>query len=202
MASPEGAAREVLVQTCRRLDRQGLAPARSGNVSMALGDRILITATGTTLGLIQPQEIAVVDRQGRTLSPIPPSSELPLHLALHRLVDRGVAAVVHTHSPYATALSYVGKELPLVSEEGLRTLQQVPVLPYRPPGSQDLAEVAQAAAAEGYRAFLLERHGVVTWGRSLAEAAYLAELVEAEARLGYLIRGWEGGLGHGGSHHP
>ncbi|MBE3590937.1 MAG: class II aldolase/adducin family protein [Firmicutes bacterium] len=187
MSGPEAAARKVLADACRRLDRLGLVHATAGNVSMRLGDAVLVTPTGAALGTIAPEDLVRVTLDGEALDGRRPSSELKLHLALYRRT--GAGAVVHTHSPYATALAFLGRPLPAVTDEAAAVLGEVPLVPYAPPGTAELAEAAAAAAA-GRCALLLERHGVAAWAGDLERAVAIAELVEATARHLYILETW------------
>lgn len=189
MSGPEAAARRVLADACHRLDRLGLVHATAGNVSMRLGDAVLVTPTGAALGTIAPEDFVRVTMDGEAADGRRPSSELRLHLALYRRT--GAGAVVHTHSPYATAMTFQGRALPMATDEAAAVLREVPLVPYAPPGSAELAEAA-AAAAEGRCALLLERHGVVTWAGDLERAVAIAELVEATARHVYILETWGG----------
>lgn len=159
----------------------------AGNVSARLDGRVLVTPTGVSLGEVTGDSLVPVDLDGGTAEGRP-SSELELHLAVYR-ADEGVGAVVHTHSPAATALALAGEDLLPLTTEAEMLLGRVPLVPYAPPGSPELAE-AVAPHVRGNAAVLLERHGVVAWGSSLREAFHRAELVEETARVLFLARLW------------
>jgi L-fuculose-phosphate aldolase len=91
--------------------------------------------------------------------------------------------VVHTHSPYATALASAGRALPTLHDEGrLLFGESIPLAKPAPPGTWELAGHAVEAVGGGPAA-LLFRHGAVTVGRTLSEALVLAEKLEEAARL-------------------
>jgi L-fuculose-phosphate aldolase len=168
--------REDVAAACRRLAADGVVHATAGNVSARDGDLIAITPTGARLEDLTAGEVAVVDRSGVLVDgPLAPTSELALHLGI---VDRFEAgAVVHTHAPFATALSCVLDELPLVHYEMLMLGGPVRVAPYATFGTPELA-AGCLDALEGRTAALMANHGAVTWGADLAGALAATEVLE------------------------
>jgi L-fuculose-phosphate aldolase len=168
--------REDVAAACRRLAADGVVHATAGNVSARDGDLIAITPTGARLEDLTAGEVAVVDRSGALVDgPLAPTSELALHLGI---VDRFEAgAVVHTHAPFATALSCVLDELPLVHYEMLMLGGPVRVAPYATFGTPELA-AGCLDAMEGRTAALMANHGAVTWGADLAGALAATEVLE------------------------
>ena len=168
--------REDVATACRRLAADGVVHATAGNVSAREGDLIAITPTGARLEHLSADEVAVVDRSGALVDgPLAPTSELELHLGV---VERfGAGAVVHTHAPFATALSCVLDELPLVHYEMLMLGGAVRVAPYATFGTPELA-AGVLDALEGRTAALMANHGAVTWGADLAGALAATEVLE------------------------
>jgi L-fuculose-phosphate aldolase len=168
--------REDVAAACRRLAADGLVHATAGNVSAREGDLIAITPTGARLEELGAGEVAVVDRSGAQVDgPLAPTSELELHLGVFERFDAG--AVVHTHAPFATALSCVLDEVPLVHYEMLMLGGPVRVAPYATFGTPELAE-GVLAALEGRTAALMANHGAVSWGADLAGALAATEVLE------------------------
>lgn len=179
-------ARGELISAGRRLSAGGLAYAKSGNVSALAGDHVLITVAGARLGALRPRDIvAVAPKAPRGHGE---SSELPLHATIYRNRP-DVGAIVHFHSPYATAWSCLGEPLPLLLEEaryyGMPSL--VPVAPHAPGGSHALARASVEALGAG-AAVLLERHGAVSVGRDAQAALDIAESLEHQAKVAWLLR--------------
>lgn len=173
--------RAALVVHAQRLQADDLATGTSGNLSARVGDRVAITPTGVDYATLEPEMICVVSLEGEPIeATFPPSSELPLHLAIYRAC--AAEAIVHTHSPYATALSIVLDELPaihyLVAELG----GPVRVAPYATFGTEELAANATLALT-GRHAVLLEAHGAVTTGDSVAHAYARSLYLEWLARI-------------------
>src|SRR5919108_241709 len=129
---------------CRRLAREGLVHATAGNVSARVGDRVVVTPSGAVLAELRPEDTSVVDMEGRVVEgELAPTSELFLHLGVYERFDAG--AVVHTHSPIATALSCVVDELPPVHYQMLVFGGAVRVAPYATFGTPELADNVHAA---------------------------------------------------------
>lgn len=181
--------RQELVRIGRRIFDRGLAPATSGNISARLpgSNEVLIKRTGVSLGDVEPDDFLLVDLEGNVLEGNGrPSKEYRFHLGLYRAFP-DVNAVVHEHSPYATAYACAGRTFPIVTVAGEFGLNEVPLVGYAPPGLPELTEMVLAAFARGgIRAVLLARHGVVTVGADLRQAFYLADLVEDTARVAFI----------------
>lgn len=178
--------RELIAEFARRLRPDGLVIGTAGNLSVRSGDLVAVTPSGLDYDALTPARICVVDLEGRVAQGrCRPSSELPLHLQIYARSD--TAAVVHTHSPYATVLGTVVPELPpihyLIADLGGR----VRVAPYATPGSQELAAHLEVALA-GRAAALLANHGTITIAGSLARAYSRSLLLEWLSALYYRAR--------------
>ncbi|MER6800580.1 class II aldolase/adducin family protein, partial [Amycolatopsis mediterranei] len=138
-------------------------------------------ATGAVLGRITPAQITVVDLAGTVVAgELAPTSELELHLGIYR--RSGAGAVVHTHSPQATAVSCALDELPCVHYQQLLLGGAVRVAPFAVFGSDELAEHVWTAL-EGKSAALLANHGAVVHGPTLQAAVDNALLLEWACEL-------------------
>ncbi|QNP69656.1 class II aldolase/adducin family protein [Streptomyces roseirectus] len=169
-------ARRAVAEASRRLADEGLLIGTAGNVSVRVGDAVAVTATGAVLAGITPDEVTVVGPDGRILAgDLAPTSELELHLGVYR--SSGAGAVVHTHSPRATALSLVLDELPCVHYQMLLLGGAVRVAPFAVFGSPELAAHV-LAALEGRSAALMANHGAVAHGSTLDKAVENALLLE------------------------
>lgn len=191
MTSEEEGLRRDLVDVAARLYERGHNAPLDGNISVRLGaNALLCTPSGAHKGRLNPEDLvhvafdagdAWVVGKGR------PSGELALHLALLR-GDPGIGAVVHSHSPYATALTVAGVSLdePVVPE-AILALGKLPTVPYASPTTGDVPDAVQRAR-DGAPVFLLARHGPVAVGKSLEEAFTRIELVEHTAKITLLAR--------------
>jgi L-fuculose-phosphate aldolase len=148
----------------------------AGNVSARRGDEVAVTPTGADLALLEPEQVTVVDLDGRIVEgELEPTSELQLHLGVYHRYDAG--AVVHTHAPMATALSCVLDELPCIHYQMLLLGGAVRVAPYATFGTRELAE-SVLAALEGRTAALMSNHGAISCGADLGTAVELSLLLE------------------------
>ncbi|WP_010479630.1 aldolase [Thermococcus zilligii] len=176
-----------LIKYSRKAHERGLTAAFGGNLSVRVGNLVLIKSTGSVMDDMTAGQIASVTLDGNVLSPVRPSSEYRLHLEVYRKRPE-VRAVVHLHPPYAIAASSILKgELPIITPEAEIYLRRIPVIPFKPAGSVELAKSVAEGLGE-VDAVLMERHGIVTVGRTLREAFYKAELVEESSKLWYLTR--------------
>jgi L-fuculose-phosphate aldolase len=168
--------RRSVAAACHRLADAGLLIGTAGNVSVRSGDRVAVTATGVVLGQAAPEQVTVVGPDGVVAAgDLAPTSELELHLGIYRRYDAG--AVVHTHSPQATALSLVLDELPCVHYQQLVLGGSIRVAPFAAFGSPALAEQV-LAALDGRSAALMANHGAVVHGPTLEKAVENALLLE------------------------
>ena len=168
---------DELVQCARRLTADGLVVGTAGNISIRLGDEIVITPTSIPYERIERDDLCMLGVEGRRR----PSSETPLHTRIYEPTD--AAAVVHTHSPFATTLACVVDVLPAIHYSIHRFGgDTIPVVEYELFGSQALADRV-ALAVRDRRGVLLRSHGAVTYGSSLREAYDLTVLLEWLARI-------------------
>jgi L-fuculose-phosphate aldolase len=168
--------RRQVAEACRRLAAEGLVLGTAGNVSARSGERVAITPTGAALAELRPDQVTVVDLAGEVVDgELAPTSEIALHLGVYERFDAG--AVVHTHSPMATAIACVLDELPCVHYGMLMLGGAVPVAPYATFGTPELAE-SVLTALEGRTAALMANHGAITHAADLAAAVELALLLE------------------------
>lgn len=170
------AARERVAQAARRLAAEGLVLGTAGNVSERTGDLIAVTPTGAVLGELSAEQVAVVDMDSRPVDgELEPTSELGLHLGIYRELEAG--AVVHTHSPMATALSCLLDELPVIHYHQLALGGPIRVAAYRTFGTEELAETTLEALRER-QAALMSNHGAIVYGASVPAAVESALLLE------------------------
>jgi 3-dehydro-4-phosphotetronate decarboxylase len=175
-----------------RLVEAGLSPGSSGNISVLDGDRILLSGTGSSLGALTDDDVAVLDREGRHLEGARASKEWPLHTAFYRR-DRSFRAVVHVHSASAVAASCLEpwaehSAVPPLTPYFVMRVGQTPLLPYRAPGDPKLGEDLLTCRWD-VRAALLANHGSVVAGRDLDEAVDRAAELEEACRIALLTHG-------------
>ncbi|WP_399092825.1 class II aldolase/adducin family protein [Streptomyces sp. BBFR2] len=176
------AAWEEVVATARRTVADGLVVGTSGNVSARVGDTVLVTPSGVPYDRLGPGDLTAVGLDGRQCAgSLPPTSELPMHLAVYRATD--ATALVHTHAPHATAVTVLTGELPPVHYMTAALGGPVRVAPYAPYGSDELAAHALAALRDR-TACLLAHHGTLALGATLDQA------LDRTAQLEWMCQVW------------
>ena len=167
-----------LISAARALDAAGFMPQKSGNLSLRTARGFVITPSGLPYAAMTPGELVECAPDGAPLGEGRPSSEWRLHAAIYA-ARAEAGAVVHTHSPRATALSCARAGIPPIHY--MITLAgggRIPCAPHATFGTEALAEAAVAALGERLRACLLANHGAVALGATLAGAVALAREVE------------------------
>ena len=178
-----------LVDASNLIYNKGLTPGKSGNISCRFLDnginKIAITKTNISKGMVKHKDILVVDMQGKPLEGEgDPSSETFLHLSIYNKRNE-VNAVVHTHSPYATGFSMTEKKLKRLEGFGPIKNPYIPYVKYSKPGSRELA-IDTANIMENEDAVILKNHGVVTAGANINEAVLLAQFIEDIAKTQFI----------------
>ncbi|MBD2830910.1 class II aldolase/adducin family protein [Streptomyces pratensis] len=178
--------RTELAAAGARLAALGLSPGSSGNLSVRIDDRVLITPTGADLAEVDPDGLSVLALDGTHLDGPRPSKEFPLHGAFYRR-DDATRAVVHLHARNATAVSCLPpwsarSAVPPLTPYFVMRVGQTPssVRPARRRGPGR----GPGPAAFPLRAALLQNHGPVLAGPTMARAVDAAvELEEVSALL-------------------
>jgi len=171
------APREDIIAVAQALDEAGLVPNKSGNVSCRSAGGFLITPAGVPYSDLVPAGIVELPVHGAPGPTGPrPSSEWRMHAAIYA-ARPGVAAVVHTHSPRATALACAGRGIPPFHYMIALAGGDIRCVPYATFGTAELAAAA-VRGLEGRRATLLSNHGVLAVGASLRAAHSVALEVE------------------------
>ena len=176
--------RRELVRFSRWLSRLGFTPGTSGNLSVRLNrERLLVTPTGMSKGMVKASDMVVVDLQGRLVAGIRNvTSEIGMHLAVYK-GRPDVAAVVHAHPATATAFACSARALDeMLCQEAVMTLGCVPLARYATTGTQEVAASLSPYFA-AHDAILLANHGAVTYGATLLEAFMRMETVEHLAHV-------------------
>lgn len=179
--------RQALIDACLRTVAEGLNQGTSGNLSCRDGDGMLITPSGVPCDAMTPEDIVRIAGDGSWQGGTKPSSEWRMHLDIYR--SRAEAgAVVHVHSPHATALATLRRGVPafhyMVAVAGGKDIR---CAEYATFGTQALSE-AMLRALDGRRACLLANHGQIAFGPDTGRALWLVGEVEALCRQYILAR--------------
>ncbi len=176
--------RRQLVRIGRWMHRLGYAPGTAGNLSVRLDDgRVLTTPTGCSKALLQAADMVIVDRDGRKLAGTRnATSELGMHLAVYRMRP-DVKAIVHAHTPIATAFAACGRGLDqALCSEIMMTTGLVPLASYATTGTEEVSASLEPFIP-GHDAILLANHGLLTYGDTLLDAFMKTETVEHFAQV-------------------
>ncbi len=168
--------RQQIVDTCLYMQRQGLVVGTAGNVSIRVGDQVVISPSGVEYEVMTAEDVVVTDMSGKILdSVLQPSSELPLHIAVY---ESGPAlAVTHNHAPASTALGLVVDEIPPSHYYSSMFGGPVRVAPFALFGTDQLA-INVAEALKERTGALMANHGAITTGPTLAKALSLLPYLE------------------------
>ena len=168
--------RTEVVWACQEMQRLGLVVGTAGNVSVRVGDQVVISPSGMDYATMQPEDVGVHDLQGNPIDArYKPSSELPLHLAVYAATEAG--AITHNHAPASTALGLLVDEIPGTHYYTAMFGGGVRVAPYATFGTEELATNV-ATALDGRLGALMANHGAITIGPTLAKALSLLPYLE------------------------
>jgi L-fuculose-phosphate aldolase len=180
--SDSRALRMRIVATARKMNALGINRGKSGNVSARIDTGFLITPSALPYDETNPGDVVAVDFDGNATGPRRPSSEWRFHRDIYA-ARAEAAAIVHSHSPFATALACLDRDIPafhyMVAIAGGSDIR---CAPYATFGTQALSDYA-VAALDGRNACLLSHHGMIALGASLESALALAVEVETLAEM-------------------
>jgi L-fuculose-phosphate aldolase len=190
MAGGEIELRRRIVEAGRRLHDRFFVASNDGNLSARLGgDRFLITPTGVNKGDLAPEDLLLVDAQGRVLAGArKPTSEMKMHLAIYRLRPE-VGAVVHAHPPAATgfAACRIRLDQDVLLPEVIFSLGRIGFAEYGTPTTEEIPQAVEKEIAN-CEALLLANHGALTVGEEVLAAYYRMEVLEMYARVRLVTR--------------
>ena len=174
--------RQKLISTANRTMSCGLNKGIAGNLSVRAEENgepgFLITPTGIAYAALEPEDIVFMRLDGSAAGRRQPSSEWRFHRDIY-LARSEAGAIVHAHSPFATSLACLRRDIPayhyMIARFGGDTLR---CAAYATFGTQELSDAALAAMS-ARNACLLANHGMLVFGRDLDQALDLAIELEA-----------------------
>jgi L-fuculose-phosphate aldolase len=189
-----GDLRDQLAHVGYDVVQAGLVVGSGGNLSARIPDEdaIWVTASGSWLDRLSRATFAALRISdgspavvGTTLPPrVEPTSEIALHLALYR-ARPDVNAIVHLHPQTALLLDALGEHIRIITTDHAYYLRRVSTVPFRLPGSVEVAALTAAMAADGTDCLVLSHHGCVVMGDSVELAHKRARNLEEAAQLTY-----------------
>ena len=181
--------REQMCEIGRRVYAKGFAAANDGNISYRLSeDRVLCTPTRVSKGFMKPDDLCVVDMDGKQVSgKRKRSSEILLHLSVLK-ARPDVRSCVHCHPPHATAFAVAHEPIPKCTMPEFEVfLGEVALAPYETPGGQKFAETVLPYVKDT-DTIILANHGTITYGSDLEDAYFKTEIIDAYCRILILTR--------------
>lgn len=190
---------EELLAAGRAFAASGMSPGTSGNVSVRIGDEVRMSASGTSLATLTAEQMARTRLDGAAIATgvgpgggdgPRPTKEAPLHLAMYAR-DDAHRCVIHLHSPYAVAASCLKPwrehtALAPVTPYAIMRVGNVPLVPYAAPGDPAQADAVRRSVLRFHGA-LLQNHGSIAAGRTVAEAVDRVTEIEEAARTQLLL---------------
>jgi len=170
----------------RSLFLRGLVSSSSGNLSIRLGDRLIITRRGSNLGALQEKDLVETGINKNDRSTPLASSELAVHRAIYQ--NTQARAIVHAHPPHATALSMLEKMISSIHLREFCGLDQVPVVGWGmeiKPGA--IPEII-SENLKAHRIVLVHGHGTFATGQLLDEAFNLTTGLEEACQILCLLK--------------
>jgi len=164
----------------RKLWLRGFVDGNGGNISFRIGeDEIICTPTLFSKFDLTPDDLCLIDLAGNKLAGRErPTSEARLHLEVYKNAPQA-KAVVHCHSPYATAYAICGHvPPPAISSEFDIFIGSAALAQYETPGTPEFAETVRPYVAN-HNAILLANHGVMCWADTPTHAEWYVENLEA-----------------------
>ncbi len=176
---------ETFVAQAHRVGELGLTICSSGNLSWRIGDKALISGTGSWVPSLREDQVSICNvTTGEVLNGVKPSMESVFHLGVMR--ERpDVGVVLHFQSPYATqvACSEVRpKSYNVTAEVPLHVGRVIPEIPFYRPGSPELAEAVVNALRDRNSALML-KHGQVVCGKDFDDVIQRAMFFEMACRI-------------------
>ena len=177
------AEKQKILDTALSMVKYQLVALSGGNVTMRMpGNQFLITPSGMVYDEMVADDVLLVDFDGNVVEGHrKPSVDTQAILHIFREMP-WVNAVIHTHQPYATAVGMIDDEFPACLTTMLdATRGPVKVAPYLPSADREMGKLTVEYAGES-RAVILKHHGVMTFGKDVAEALMAAVYLEEAAK--------------------
>lgn len=175
-----------ICEALRLMYLKGLITPLTGNISVKIGDTIVITPSSffPTIKLkyeLKPEDLVEVDLSGKVLKGGRPTTELPMHIDIYKSCEK-CSAIVHIHGIYAPLLTFSNEsDLFLDTELKYILKPKICFVEEYIPRTHELAKAVANKVKDGCEIVYLKRHGVVAVSDNLGMALELAELAEVIA---------------------
>lgn len=182
--------REEVAYFMRRLYDKGLTTCSGGNISLRVGDNlVLITPSTLDKGELKPEQVLTVTMDGENLTEnLKPTMEIWMHLNIFK-ARRDVKAIVHAHPVFATTFACTDIPIePAMTPETIMVVGTMAWADFHPAGTRELAETT-AKSLGIHNVILMRHHGVLAVGTTLLKAFDRMEVTEMAAKMTWLARG-------------
>ncbi len=170
----------------------GLISSHGGNMSVRMGDRILITRRGSMLAHLEERDVIDIGLEENDAMVALASTEIGVHRAIYQ--GTSALAIVHTHPPYAIARSLTCDEIVPIDSEGSYLLHKVPVVSCElTAGSTEVAALLPTWLKE-YDIVMLRGHGPFAIGHLLEEAYQITSVLEMACKILTYAQSMEGAV--------
>ena len=194
-SAPIETLKERICDMGRRLWQREYTDGNGGNITIRVGDNLaLCTATLICKGFMKPEDVCLVDLEGRQLAGVRrATSEALTHFGIMKR-QPAAKACVHAHPPHATAFALWKGSIPqyLIPEVEI-FLGEIGVAEYHMPGTQAYADIVGEAGRD-HQAVLMRNHGVIVWGNDVEDACWKMENIDAYCRMIWIATGMGGGM--------
>jgi L-fuculose-phosphate aldolase len=174
----------------RDLFTRGLVSSNSGNLSIKLGDQLIITRRGGMLNALSENDLIEtgINKNSRT-TPLA-STDLNIHRAIYN--ETQALAIVHAHPPHAVALSLTHKEI-VPSMEDFTLIGTVPVVGWSYELERECLADIVARALKQHHVIMVHNHGSFAIGQLLDEAYNLTTALEHSSQVLCLTKSFQVG---------
>lgn len=180
--------KQQIVQASRLMYEKNLVNAFEGNLSYSDGTKVYITPSGKCKGFLTEEMVIVTDLEGNKLEgSFKPSSEIRLHTGAYKSRP-DIKAVVHAHTPYATAFAVANIPIETRAYPELVVLfDKIPLADYGMPSSNQIFDGVKKYIGD-YDIILLANHGIMAVGSDVLDAFFRIEAAESIAKTLFLAR--------------
>jgi len=183
--------RAAVADFMRRLCEKGLTTSLGGNISLRIGEHVLITPAKIDKSRLTPDQVGIISMKGENLTP---DIELSIETGMHFCVLQNrtdISAVIHAHPTIATLFTAMNVDINTTLTVEAFAVLGVPLkAPYAGVGTKELA-YSVSEAAQKSNVILMENHGIVTVGSSLLEAFNRMEVLESTAKMNWIMKSFK-----------
>ena len=171
----------------KKLVDHGLVESHFGNISVRIGNKMLITRSGSALDEITENSVVEVELEGTSGLDLIASSEAIVHREIYK--NTSALAIIHAHCQFAVTLSLLADlgsssdSIVPVDSEGQYFLHEVPIVKGGI-GTPELAKNTARALAE-HKGAIIYSHGTFATGKILEEAYVVTTQIEHSCAIKY-----------------